>query len=178
VYRPKPRKPPEIALNYVPCRSFPSARRPKTTRSESLTMLPVVTEDSVRAGNAKISSACRHSVPEKLIEATIQKRSNGVLNRKAESAKNNPVSARDEIALVHKKNGSYRRRGPANTKRHGVGIGDGVLQVEESRRCTRFLASPRLSTPERPWPTPNGFGSAGRQNNFSESGATMFHSTL
>ena len=59
------------------------------------------------------------------------------------------MSARDEIALVHKKNGSYRRRGPANTKRRGVGIGDGVLQAEESRRCTRFLASPRLSTPER-----------------------------
>ena len=77
------------------------------------------------------------------------------------------MSARDEIALVHKKNGSYRRRGPANTKRHGVGIGDGVLQFEESRRCARFLASPRLSTPERPWPTPNGFGSAGtsRQSN-------------
>jgi|SRR5580700_1519903 hypothetical protein len=67
-------------------------------------------------------------------------RSNGVLNRKAESAKDNPVSARDEIALVHKKNGSYRRRGPANTKWRGVGIGDGVLQAEESRRCTRFLA--------------------------------------
>jgi hypothetical protein len=33
---------------------------------------PVVTENSVRAGNAKISSACRHFVPEKLIEATIQ----------------------------------------------------------------------------------------------------------
>jgi hypothetical protein len=27
---------------------------------------------SVRAGNAKISSACRHSLPEKRIEATIQ----------------------------------------------------------------------------------------------------------
>jgi len=66
------------------------------------------------------------------------------------------VSARDEIALVHKKNGSYRRRGPANTKRRGVGIGDGVLPAEESRRCTRFLASPLLSTPERPWPMPNG----------------------
>src|SRR6202045_2573679 len=60
----------------------------------------------------------------------------------------------------------------------GVGICAGVLQAEESRRCTRFLASPRLSTPERPWPMPNGFGSAGsRQNNLSESGATIFHST-
>src|ERR1700733_4196466 len=29
--------------------------------------LPVVTENSVRAGNAKILSACRHSLPEKLI---------------------------------------------------------------------------------------------------------------
>src|ERR1700722_3982788 len=60
----------------------------------------------------------------------------------------------------------------------GVGIGDGVLPAEESRRCTRFLASPLLSTPERPWPMPNGFGSAGsRQNNLSESGATIFHCT-
>jgi hypothetical protein len=33
---------------------------------------PVVTENSVRAGNAKILSACRHSLPEKLIEGTIQ----------------------------------------------------------------------------------------------------------
>jgi site-specific recombinase XerD len=32
----------------------------------------VVTENSVRAGNAKILSACRHSLPEKLIEGTIQ----------------------------------------------------------------------------------------------------------
>src|SRR3984893_11264415 len=138
----------------------------------------VVTEKAVRAGNAKILSACRHSLPEKLIEGTIQERSSGVLNRKAESAKDNPVSARDEIALVHKKNGSYRRRGAANTKRRGVGIGDGVLPAEESRRCTRFLASPLLSIPERPWPMPNGFESAGsRQNNLSESGATILHST-
>ena len=82
----------------------------------------------------------------------MQQRCNGVLNRKAESAKNNPVSARDEIALVHKKDGSYRRRRPANTKRRGVGIGDGVLQVEESRRRARFSASPRPSTPEHLWP--------------------------
>jgi hypothetical protein len=33
---------------------------------------PLVTENSVRAGNAKILSACRHSLPEKLIEGTIQ----------------------------------------------------------------------------------------------------------
>jgi hypothetical protein len=32
----------------------------------------VVTENSVRAGNAKILSACRHSLPEKRIEGTIQ----------------------------------------------------------------------------------------------------------
>jgi hypothetical protein len=32
----------------------------------------VVTENSVRAGNAKILSACLHSLPEKLIEGTIQ----------------------------------------------------------------------------------------------------------
>ena len=37
-----------------------------------LARYPVVTENSVRAGNAKILSACRHSLPEKLIEGTIQ----------------------------------------------------------------------------------------------------------
>ena len=52
-----------------------------------------------------------------------------------------------------------------------------VLQVEESRRCARLLASPRFSTPERPWPTPDGFGNAGgKQNNFAEFGVTIFHS--
>jgi hypothetical protein len=35
-------------------------------------VIAVVTENSVRAGNAKILSACRHSLPEKLIEGTIQ----------------------------------------------------------------------------------------------------------
>jgi hypothetical protein len=87
-------------------------------------------------------------------------------------------SARDEIALVHKTNGSYRRRGPTDTKRRGVGIGDEVLRPEESLRCARVLASPRLSIPEHLWPAPDEFGSPGsRQNNFAESGATIFHST-
>ena len=105
-------------------------------------------------------------------------RCNGVLNRKAGSAENNPVSAPDEIALVHKTNGSYRRRGPTNSKRRGVGIDDEVLRPEESLRCARVLASPRLSIPEHRWPAPDEFGSPGsRQNNFAESGATIFHST-
>ena len=126
----------------------------------------------------KISSACRHSLLEKLIEVSVQQRCNGVLNRKAGSAEKNPVSARDEIALVHKTNGSYRRRGPTNSKRRGVGIGDEVLRPEESLRCARVLASPRPSIPEHPWPAPDEFGSRGsRQNNFAESGATIFHST-
>ena len=90
----------------------------------------------------------------------------------------NPVSARDETALVHNTNGSDRRRGPTETKRRGVDIGDEVLRPEESLRCARVLASPRLSIPERPWPAPDEFGSAdSRQNNFAESGATIFHST-
>src|ERR1700729_3346451 len=109
--------------------------------------MPVVTENSVRAGNAKILPTLSAGETDRGNNSVA---SNGVLNRKAESAKDNPVSARDEIALVHKKNGSYRRRGPANTKQRGVGIGDGVLQAEESRRCTRFLASPLLLTPDRP----------------------------
>jgi hypothetical protein len=79
----------------------------------------------------------------------------------------NPVLARDEIALVHNTNGSDRRQGPTDTKRRGVGIGDEVLRPEESLRCARVLASPRLSIPERPWPAPDEFGSAGtsRQSN-------------
>src|ERR1700735_4165831 len=110
--------------------------------------------------------------------ASVQQRCNGVLNRKAWSAEKNPVSARDEIALVHKTNGSFRRRGPTNSKRRGVGIDDGVLRPEESLRCVRVLASPRLSIPEHLWPAPDEFGNAGdRQNNFAESGATIFHST-
>ena len=119
-----------------------------------------------------------NSLLEKLIEVSVQQRCNGVLNRKAGSAEKNPVSARDEIALVHKTNGSYRRRGPTNSKRRGVGIDDGVLRPEESLRCARVLASPRLSIPEHLWPAPDEFGSPGsRQNNFAESGATIFHST-
>jgi hypothetical protein len=39
----------------------------------------------------KISSACRHSLLEKLIKATVQQRCNGVLDRKAGSADENPA---------------------------------------------------------------------------------------
>src|ERR1700674_3009315 len=85
--------------------------------------------------------------------------------------------ARDEIALVHKTNGSYRRRGPTDTKRRDVGIGDEVLQPEESPRCARVLASPRPSIPEHLWPAPDEFGNAGdRQNSFAECGVTIFDS--
>jgi hypothetical protein len=85
---------------------------------------------------------------------------------------------REKSGSVHKTNGSYRRRGPTDTKRRGVGIGDEVLRPEESLRCARVLASPRLSIPEHLWPAPDEFGSPdSRQNNFAESGATIFHST-
>ena len=49
-----------------------------------------------------------------LREATLQHRCNGALHRQAESANKNPVSARHEVALVHKTNGSDRRRGSPN----------------------------------------------------------------
>jgi hypothetical protein len=111
-----------------------------------------------------------------------------VLDRKAESAKSSSSAGekmRSWLANtlrwfasprldIGNHNRGHRRTIP---KRRGVGIGDGVLQVEESRRCARILASPGFSTPERPWPTPNGFGNAGsKQNNFAEFGATIFHS--
>jgi hypothetical protein len=44
----------------------------RATPAQPATAGAVVTENSVRAGNAKILSACRHSLPEKLIEGTIQ----------------------------------------------------------------------------------------------------------
>src|SRR5208282_152776 len=70
------------------------------------------------------------------------------------------------------------RLAPQTAKRRGVGIDDEVLRPEESRRCARGPASPRLSTVERPWPARDEFGSAGgRQNKFAGSGATIFHST-
>ena len=139
-----------------PCRCGYRKLSPSWKR-ENLVCMPTLSARETDRGN--------HSV-------AIQRRS------ESQSGECKGQSGVSSIALVHKKNGSYRRRGPANTKRRGVGIGDGVLQAEESRRCTRFLASPLLSTPERPWPMPNGFGSAGsRQNNLSESGATIFHST-
>src|ERR1700733_15871185 len=68
--------------------------------------------------------------------AAAMQRCNGVLNRKAGSAENNPVSARDEIALVHKTNGSYRRRGPTNSKRRGV-----VSMMESSDLRNHYDAS-------------------------------------
>jgi hypothetical protein len=66
----------------------------------------------------------------------------------------------------------------ANAKRRGVGIDDEVPRPEESLQCARVLASPRLSTLERPWPVLNVSWNAGsRQNNFAESVATTFYST-
>ena len=75
--------------------------------------------------------------------------------------------AREQIALVDTQNGRYRGRGPANTKRRGVGIDDAVLQPEESLQCARVPASPRLLTLERPWPALNASSNAGtsRQSN-------------
>jgi len=45
----------------------------------------------------------------------------------------------------------------AYTKRRGVGIDDEVPRPEESLQCARVLASPQLSTLERPWPVLNVF---------------------
>jgi hypothetical protein len=59
----------------------------------------VFTENSIRAESTMISSACSHSPPEKLIEATVQQRCNGVLNGKAESARKNPVWAHGRLSF-------------------------------------------------------------------------------
>lgn len=45
---------------------------------------------------------------------------------------NIPVSARDEIALVHKKSDAIVAEEWLNTKRRGVGIDDEVPRPEES----------------------------------------------
>ena len=80
----------------------------------------MVIENSVRAESAKISSACRQLSAGETDRGTRA----AAMQRRAESqsgeCRENPVSARDEIALVHKTNGSYRRRGPTNSKRRGV----------------------------------------------------------
>jgi hypothetical protein len=47
---------------------------------------------------------------EKMIEAALKWCSKRVLDRKAGNAKRNPVSAREEIALVYKTTGCYRTR--------------------------------------------------------------------
>jgi hypothetical protein len=47
-------------------------------------ILVVVIENSVRAENAKISSACRHSLLEKLIEVSVQQRCNGAESQSVE----------------------------------------------------------------------------------------------
>ena len=66
----------------------------------------------------------------------------------------------------------------AYTKRRGVGIDDEIPRPEESLQCARVLASPQLSTLERPWPVLNVSWNAGStQNNFAESVATTFYST-
>src|ERR1039457_236790 len=118
----------------------------------------------------KISSACRYCA-RKLIEATVrQQRRNSLLDRK-EGVQQRKIRSRlaTEIALLYRTSGSHRRRGPTNTKRRDVGIGDEVLRPEESTRCAHVLASKRLSIPAHLWPMPDEFGSAGsKQSNFLE----------
>jgi len=62
-------------------------------------------------------------------------------------------------------------------KRPGAGTGGGVLRREESQRCAPVPLSQLLSTPGRPWPVRDEFGSAGgRQSNFVESDALIVDS--
>ena len=58
----------------------------------------------------------------------------------------------------------------AAPKRPGVGTGGEALRPEESQRWARVPLSQLLSTPGRPWPVRDEFGSAGsRPSNFVES---------
>ena len=106
---------------------------------------------------------------------------NGVLIREAGCKRNREINksgvGREDIALVYKTTGTYSAGGAAISKRPDAGSGDEVLRPEELLRGARVLASPRLSTPERPWPAPDELGSAGsRQNNFGEFDTTIVDS--
>ena len=134
---------------------------------------PVVTENLVCMPTPSAAKTDRG-----YLEATRQY--NGVLIREAGCKRNREINksgvGREDIALVYKTTGSYSA-GAAISKRPHAGSGDEVLRLEELLRCARVLPSPRLSTPERPWPAPDEFGSAGsRQNNFGEFDPTIVDS--
>jgi hypothetical protein len=85
-----------------------------------------------------------------------------VLDRQAESAKSSsPAGKRSGLGWRILCVGSPVHRRISETiiadsnqrslKRRGVGIADGVLQVEESGRCACILASPGFSTLQGPW---------------------------
>jgi hypothetical protein len=160
------------ALGHITLKGFVESASTICRRSNNKAPFPA----NVNLSLPKISSACRHSGLEELIEATVRQKCESVLDRKAGVQRK--IRSRLATRLLHRTNGSHRRRGPTDIKRHGAGIGDEVLRPEEPLRYVRVLASPQLSIPERLWPTPDEFGSAGsRQNNFPEFAATIFHST-
>jgi hypothetical protein len=101
---------------------------------------------------------------------------NGVLIREAGCKKKSGVGPRG-YCFGLQDDRKLQRRGPTISKRPDAGSGGEVLRPEELLRCARILASPLLSTPERPWPAPDEFGSAGsRQNNFGEFDTTIVDS--
>ena len=107
------------------------------------------------------------------LEATRQY--NGVLIREAGCKRNKEIGCRaTRILLWFTRRQEATAPGTAISKRPDAGSGGDFLRPEELLRCARVLASPRLSTPERPWPAPDEFGSAGsRQNNFGEFDTTI-----
>jgi hypothetical protein len=101
---------------------------------------------------------------------------NGVLIREAGCKKKSGVGPRG-YCFGLQDDRKLQRRGPTISKRPDAGSGGEVLPPEESLRWARVPASPLLSTPERPWPAPDEFGSAGsRQNNFGEFDTTIVDS--
>ena len=91
----------------------------------------------------------------------MQQRCKGVLNGKAESARKNSVWAREQIALVHKQDGTIVAGDRLTLS--GVAL---VSMMKSSNlrnyyKYARVPASPRFSTLERPWPALNVSSNAG-----------------
>jgi hypothetical protein len=108
----------------------------------------VFTENSIRAESTMISSACSHSPPEKLIEATVQQRCNGVLNGKAESARKNPVWAHGRLSFQRCVLPAICRSPWAKLGMKSFALESSVLHRSPFRESSRFTASVSIRQPQ------------------------------